>query len=517
MASFTTEPRTPSLRTLLREVWEGRLVVPRFQRRGLLWDATRRLELFDSIYRGFPIGSLLVWKTETQRMPPRELVGLVPTGGGEGSGSTPDYLLDGHQRVSVLYTALAPAFFQEPPALRLVEDATDFRWPVCFDLRATPGANPFVQAPRGERPPHVIPLDRLFDAYLLDDARDALRKAGGTREESNRVVELSELFRNTQVPVVPVVTESVADVATSFKRVNSGGVRMDEVDMVHALSWTSSFDLDERLEDARQRLAEVEWGDLPRSDLLGVVKLRLGLTLYKTSPEDLARQIKERPEIVSEAVEALMAVARLLVPWGIHGPRALPYTAQAVLLASGKVPLLDTSRIYAWIVRTGLAERFAGATDTTFRGELDSLARVLVGQEVWPVIEVDAVERFDFRTARCRLLSVLLAKGAGDPPRIAADGAEALAFLLPARRSDPLTSTVANRFVLPAVELGSLRQALREGVNPLGEGHFVDDTFAELYANGAFDAALRHRLDAIDAEERAWAAQVNVTVRRRDA
>ena len=48
---------------LLKLANDGRLRVPSFQR-ALRWDADDKWKLLDSMERGYPIGTLLLWKTE---------------------------------------------------------------------------------------------------------------------------------------------------------------------------------------------------------------------------------------------------------------------------------------------------------------------------------------------------------------------------------------------------------------------------------------------------------------------
>src|SRR6202035_5920913 len=55
------EARSFSIEDLLAEIQRGSIRLPRFQR-GFKWDDQDRVALFDSIYRGFPIGTLLLWK-----------------------------------------------------------------------------------------------------------------------------------------------------------------------------------------------------------------------------------------------------------------------------------------------------------------------------------------------------------------------------------------------------------------------------------------------------------------------
>jgi len=51
-----------TLNDVMLEMGRGVLRIPRFQR-DYVWEATRVAKLFDSIYKGFPIGSFFYWIT----------------------------------------------------------------------------------------------------------------------------------------------------------------------------------------------------------------------------------------------------------------------------------------------------------------------------------------------------------------------------------------------------------------------------------------------------------------------
>ena len=72
-ADLLAEPtaRTYPLAQLVGMVREGVVRVPHFQR-GLRWKKADAVALIDSVLRGFPIGSLLLW----QRKAPAETVRL---------------------------------------------------------------------------------------------------------------------------------------------------------------------------------------------------------------------------------------------------------------------------------------------------------------------------------------------------------------------------------------------------------------------------------------------------------
>jgi len=98
-------PVLPRLETILAEVKSGDLVIPEFQR-PFVWDDDRRLNLMDSIVRGMPIGSLLVWRTNNRELRTYERIGGVRLAGPLEGNQKVNYLIDGHQRISTLFGAL---------------------------------------------------------------------------------------------------------------------------------------------------------------------------------------------------------------------------------------------------------------------------------------------------------------------------------------------------------------------------------------------------------------------------
>jgi uncharacterized protein with ParB-like and HNH nuclease domain len=49
---------------VLESVLRGQTRIPAFQR-GFVWEPDRVAYLMDSIYKGFPFGSLLFWRTKS--------------------------------------------------------------------------------------------------------------------------------------------------------------------------------------------------------------------------------------------------------------------------------------------------------------------------------------------------------------------------------------------------------------------------------------------------------------------
>jgi Protein of unknown function DUF262 len=61
-----------SIRQAIERVTAGQLRVPAFQR-GFVWDIERVAYLMDSIYKDYPFGALILWRTKTQLRSERTL------------------------------------------------------------------------------------------------------------------------------------------------------------------------------------------------------------------------------------------------------------------------------------------------------------------------------------------------------------------------------------------------------------------------------------------------------------
>lgn len=206
--------KTYSISELLRLATSGILRMPKFQR-SFVWDATDVRKLFDSLYRGFPVGTLLLW----ERSAPAEQV--VFGGFDVQAKTTSDALMivDGQQRVTSLVASLAPN-----PARR------DDRFEVFFDL----ARHRFVGLHRGMIPPRSIPVREALESRSL---LTWLRTHGDTLEDGDleEADELGGALRDYRIPAYVVEGDDERLLREVFDRVNSAGKPMTRAQVFHAL------------------------------------------------------------------------------------------------------------------------------------------------------------------------------------------------------------------------------------------------------------------------------------------
>src|ERR1019366_3849302 len=155
---------------------KGILRIPRFQR-DYVWERSKVAELFDSIYREFPIGSFFFWITPREY---RDLYRDIP----ELLLPEPaDYeqikmILDGQQRITSLYVAAKGLAIKVNGRLE-----KDYK-KICFDL----DTQNFFVAKRSEDKKRVVSVWRFFsregerEVYdeLTKERRDSFQKCQST-------------------------------------------------------------------------------------------------------------------------------------------------------------------------------------------------------------------------------------------------------------------------------------------------------------------------------------------------
>jgi hypothetical protein len=96
-------PDAFGITTYLENLRRGQYQIPTFQR-DVVWERDHVKRLWDSIYKFYPLGSILVWKTDTKLQMHREIGGHPLNE--DGNITEFHYLLDGQQRTTALLTSM---------------------------------------------------------------------------------------------------------------------------------------------------------------------------------------------------------------------------------------------------------------------------------------------------------------------------------------------------------------------------------------------------------------------------
>jgi len=488
-ASYYSEPHIQFLSQLLVEIARGELLIPRFQR-PFVWRPQQQLDLLNSIRQGIPIGAIMVWRTAVSQISCYDSLGPFTLQRRDIIG-TRDYLLDGVQRLSTLFGALnspsnsANDYREEFDD----EDAGEPPEKVVFDLQR----QEFHFLKSEESPlPFQLPLSILLDSVALlrfqrSLSHSVVHEADAMIAESDR---LAAAFRQYKIPIIPIATDDLSLATLTFQRVNSQGQKMSDYHMLHALTWSPTFDLIQRVRELRSEfLSPHGWDELDDDPILKVVKLRLGLDIYKADIDELSHRLVAQPTVLESAFISLSKAAHFLRrELHIPTPELVPYQLQIVLLASilhdfEAQAKHQNKHLVDWFWFTTYAEAFSSITDDKLRMAIEDLRQsILESKTIWrnkhEFTKLKPLVRFDFRAARTKSFILHLAR-----ERAKVDSQEEVTRLLEefGRRAvqqlysgnslvsydRPLLGSFGNRVLCSPQELNSLRLCQASGQAPL--------------------------------------------------
>lgn len=419
--AFYSDPHIQFLSQILQDIRRGELLVPRFQR-PFVWLPQQQLELLRSIRQGIPIGAIMVWRTANAQIACYDTLGPFALELGRKIGVR-DYLLDGVQRLSTLYGALnSPSSSAIQVAdLEEEEEEEEQQIPVriYFDLKKL---DFLFLKPEEELCLHYLPLNILLDSVALLRYQRSL----GQFDDSELMVEqcdhLAGAFRQYKVPIIPIATDDISLATLTFQRINSQGQKMSDYHMLHALTWSASFDLMRSLTHLRNEwLSPVGWNEIDVDPILKVLKLTLKLDVYKADIEELSKRVTADPIALTFAVNGVALAANFLKnEMAIPSHEFVPYSLQIVLLADilRKFPNLDqqqTKLLKDWFWYVTYSEAFSGISDDKVRMAHEDLISMLIARKpVWRNKNIYEgplpIRRYDFRSARTKSFILNMAR-----------------------------------------------------------------------------------------------------------
>jgi len=480
---ISVKPEIELLEDLLSDVASGRLRVPRFHfQRPFVWRPEQMLDLFDSIERGYPIGSLLIWETSAA-IPSLDEVGnlqVPPTP----TNSSVSYILDGHQRISSLYGSL-----RRPAMAVRSSSQKDWMW---WIYRALGGdkdqaVNSFRNWKSETEPPfNYLPVRSVLRTMdFLAFARDLQNRAdSGTDVDAlvSEAEQLAQKVKSYKVAVIRLVGGSLGHAVEVFSRLNSSGQAMTPDQMVSALTYEagSSDSLAEQIEKMLEALSSFGFGQIPSKTVFQAVLAIAGEEdIQRARWDALARRVKGKLADAVRRTEIALgrAVNFLTVAVGVPLARLVPYNAQLVLITAYFGENLEPSEeqlheLQRWFWLTSWSGYFAGANTTQIKNallEMQKFARCGAFPKVTEQAPRRFPDRFDMRSARVRALLLWELTTFREPIDTIGGEVEIVKILervethayrhiVPQGR--PLASSPANRLVMPTQPGISVKRAI---------------------------------------------------------
>ncbi len=363
------EPQGRQFATLINEIETGRIKIPQFQR-DFVWTKDKSAKLLDSILKGFPIGTFILWKTKEQLRTVRNIGNaLLPD---TPPGDYAHQVLDGQQRLTSLYASVK--------GLQVPRDGVTQDFSAMFvDLEAGEDRDLVITDAEGHPERSFIRLADLLNADFTFLGSFPVRHHPKLKAYQERL----KAYTFSTI----LVTDAPIDVATEiFTRINVSGkpLSLFEIMVAKTFDKDRNFDLAERYAALVEHLSEIDYGTVPSAVVLQAVAAILTKEVRKK--EILALDRRKFIDVWPRAVEAIEGAAEYFRNvYRIPVSSLLPYPALLVPFAyyffhhpdrpTGK-PKQDLEDFF-W--RVALTARYSGPTETNIGQDIRRIDSILAG------------------------------------------------------------------------------------------------------------------------------------------
>ena len=374
------KPDSFGITTYLENLRRSQYQIPTFQRE-VVWERNRVKRLWDSICKFYPLGSILVWRTETHLHNHREIGGHSLDD--HPAGREFHYLLDGQQRTTALLTSMyggktkgrddRDSHLFVDLTVEEADEVEDETWRERFlfwdEIDDQDGR---LLRNRGRQQRHdnglIVRLEDI--AHRYPELERALVEAGRSNYDDPAREQLRQfrlVFDNYKLSFIELRGIAVSEVCQIFERINQAGQPLSMFDIVVAKTFRpevegeSGFYLRGLFDGFRQELDVVGSGfsTIDNMTLLQV----LAVLVRDSVPEAGIQNITDRylnvlrtehlKDVWEEATRAIKKVFDFLENHlRLRGPALIPYRYFYMSMVSyifdNKSPDYDLLQQYFW-------------------------------------------------------------------------------------------------------------------------------------------------------------------------
>ena len=263
--SSQPKPDSKKYTDLISEIEKGQIKVPKFQR-NFVWSLDKTAKLLDSILKGYPIGTFILWETNERLNDIKNIGNLelpkVP------EGSKVQYVLEGQQRITSLYAAFLAAKIQKEGEKK-VTDYGEIYVNLEGDIE-----NNDDQIVVPEKPETVhISLNKLLTSKFSE------HRENYPIEYMDKIQNFKETFSTYDFSTVVLRKEDIDSAIEVFTRINTGGQTLTLFEIMSAKTFDEdqNFDMAEKFQKLIKDLEGIKYDAISSSVILSL----LGLILSK--------------------------------------------------------------------------------------------------------------------------------------------------------------------------------------------------------------------------------------------
>jgi len=353
------------IQTILDQIDLGAMALPEFQR-GYVWNREQVRGLMYSLYRKHPVGSLLVWVTQTEHADARGDQALQP-------GSV-KLLLDGQQRITSLYGLMrgkAPKFFDGDEKaftglfFNIESEVFEFYAPITMK---------------------DDPCWLSVTSILKDGAAGTLQKL---MEQPDLAADLTTYLNRVNaienIKAIDMHVEEVAGedktidvVVDIFNRVNSGGTKLSKGDLTLARICAQRPEARDEMKARLSKWESARYSFTLDWLLRGINAVTTGEALFTAMKDITSEEFKAGLEATERVIDRILN--RISSRLGLDHDRvlgsrfAIPLMARYVSQRGGKLfDQAERDRLLYWYIHTLLWGRYSASTESVLNKDLEAI------------------------------------------------------------------------------------------------------------------------------------------------
>jgi len=377
LTAMQPQPQSKKYDVLFTGIDSGQVKLPMFQRE-FVWGKEQTAKLIDSIVKGYPIGTFILWKTREELRSVRNIGNIkLPEAP---KGDAVQYILDGQQRITSLYA------IRKGVRLTREGEEIDYR-EIAINLALDPNDSDqivFVDPPEGVE---TISVHKLLNGTVTEFARDYLPHLNKIDTYRSRL--LGYDFSTVVIEDYPI--DIACDV---FTRINTGGTELTIFEIMVAKTYDNARNFDLSLEyqnliDSNgngKDLEDANFDTIPSSTVLQCVAACMVKQIRRKDILKISREtfVETWPVVVDAMFSAVDFIRTYL---RIPVSQLLPYNPLLILFVyffykngcekptNKQAKLL--SQLFWWI---SLGNRYSSGLENKVAQDLERVDSILNGE-----------------------------------------------------------------------------------------------------------------------------------------
>jgi hypothetical protein len=320
------ESRVRRLIHYIEDIEKGILQIPAFQR-DFVWDKKNKIDLFDSLSEGYPIGSILLWK-------PDESYGEGLMIGPYTIPQKEDnyfYILDGFQRLSTLFGCLINP---DKTSLQINRSLWEKEFQICYDLKK----EEFFLPRSKNLEPYQIPVYKLMDTRASYTFQRNLQDMYYSDDDINLYLDRYEKLGSTLIdftlPSIDITGGTIEKAVDIFSRLNSKGsiISPDWIVSARTYNRQDDFRLGTLIDELLVDLKKYNFEGIKRELVLQCIQSSFGKLYLDVSIEEVLQEINFKQQSRKTLLSIRKAVNFLFEELSVVYSKLLPASIQLVFL-----------------------------------------------------------------------------------------------------------------------------------------------------------------------------------------